>query len=230
MRDAEGGEVLSGAAVDGSCRVVLPLGRYWVKAQAPGMRSVPIRVAEGVAPGAALRLQPLQGADAKAQQRLAEMVQHDQAVREALGDAERTGDAAAVQRAEQALAMTDTAHRAEMARWLREKGFPRMADVGYDGVGAFWLLLQHAPDLLEGQLPALRAAVAAGELSRADLALSEDRVDLLRGRPQRYGSQLRPGPDGKLEPYWLADPESVDARRAAMDLEPLAAYLKRFER
>ncbi|MBP0500809.1 hypothetical protein J8J32_22290, partial [Mycobacterium tuberculosis] len=81
------------AAVDGSCRVVLPLGRYWVKAQAPGMRSVPIRVAEGVAPGAALRLQPLQGADVKAQQRLAEMVQHDQAVREALGDAERTGDA-----------------------------------------------------------------------------------------------------------------------------------------
>jgi len=71
--------------------------------------------------------------------------------------------------------------------------------------------------------------VVAGELQRSNLALSEDRIDMIQGRPQRYGSQLQMGKGGKLELYPLLDARQVDTWRAEMDLEPLAAYLKRFE-
>lgn len=223
-----GGEMLTGAGEGGRCRVALPPGNFWVKAEAPGLRSVAILAVGGLAPGRELRMHPLRGADADGQQRLSQMVARDQAVRAVLGEAQRRGDAERTQQAERDMEEVDVAHRAELGRWLQARGFPRAAQVGYDGVGAFWLLLQHAPELLEPQLPAMRAAVAAGELSRSSLALSEDRVAMIQGRPQRYGSQLQAGVDGRLALYRLASPESVDVRRAEMDLEPLQTYLKRF--
>jgi hypothetical protein len=223
-----GGELLRGTGQDGRCRIALPAGAYWVKAEAPGMRSVAIRVVDAAASGRELRMHPLSGIDTDGQQRLQQMVERDQAVRKSLAETQQLGNADLIGRAEREMEQVDSVHRAEIGLWLQERGFPHAAEVGYAGVGAFWLLLQHAPELLAPQLPAMRAAVAAGELSRSSLALSEDRVDLIQGRPQRYGSQLQSGADGKLGLYRLALPESVDARRAEMDLEPLAAYLERF--
>jgi hypothetical protein len=43
-----------------------------------------------------------------------------------------------------------------------------------------------------------------------------------------YGSQLRDGKGGKLELHPIEDRAHVDARRAAMGMEPLADYLARF--
>lgn len=230
VSEASGDEPLQQHARDGVCRITLPAGAHWVKAEAPGMRSVAIRVVDASAPGRSLRLQPLGGRDVAAQQRLQQLVSRDQAVRHALQQAQAKGDTAEIEHAEREMEQADAASHAALIVWLVMRGFPRAADVGLDGVGAFWLLLQHAPDQLAPQLSALRAAAAAGELSRADLALSEDRVAMMAGRPQRYGSQLQPGPDGKPVLHPLADMQSVDALRAAMDLEPLAAYLRRFER
>lgn len=228
MREEGDGEPTLVAARDGICRIELPAGAHWVKAEAPGMRSVAIRVADGAAPGRELRLQPMTGRDADAQRRLQEMVQRDQAVRQALDAAQRQGDAPRIEQAERDMQEVDRANQAQLTQWLQARGFPRAADVGFEGVGAFWLLLQHAPELMAPYLAQLRAAAAAGELQRSNLALSEDRIAMIQGRPQRYGSQLQPRSDGKLALYPLLDPAKVDAWRAEMDLEPLAIYLKRF--
>lgn len=56
-----------------------------------------------------------------------------------------------------------------------------------------------------------------------DLAYLTDRVLLAEGQPQEYGTQVRDG-----RPRELRAPESVDERRAAVGLEPLAAYLEGF--
>jgi hypothetical protein len=69
-----------------------------------------------------------------------------------------------------------------------------------------------------------------GELARSDLALSKERARVSVGQPQRYGSQLTSAADGKLVPYPWESVEQVDAWRESMDLEPLAACLKRFAR
>lgn len=230
IREDGAGEPAAVAAHDGVCRIELPAGPHWVKAEAPGMRSVAIRVVNGSAPGRELRLQPLTGRDTAGQQRLRQLAERDQALRRALEAAQRQGDPQLIEQAERDMLAADQAHQAELAQWLQARGFPRAADVGYGGVGALWLLLQHAPELMARYLHPVREAVAAGELPRSDLALSEDRLAMGQGRPQRYGSQLRPGKDGALALYPLLDPAQVDAWRAEMDLEPLAAYLKRFGR
>ncbi|MGW0672285.1 DUF6624 domain-containing protein [Streptomyces sp. NPDC002746] len=45
--------------------------------------------------------------------------------------------------------------------------------------------------------------------------------------PQVYGTQYTNGPDGKLRLYPVAEPEQLDARRAAMGLESAAEYHRR---
>jgi len=105
----------------------------------------------------------------------------------------------------------------------------RADDVGFDGVQDAWLLIQHSP-LIADQLPAMRAATQVGELPRSSLALSEDRALTMAGLPQRYGSQLTTDDAGKSTLFRLESAEQVDAWREAMDLEPLADYLRRFSR
>lgn len=107
-----------------------------------------------------------------------------------------------------------------------EIGWPGRSAVGEDGARAACLILQHAigePELMRGMLPALERAAAAGEARAAELAMLEDRIRVLEGRPQRYGTQY----DWDEAAMWMVpmgaveDPGSVDARRRAVGLEPM---------
>jgi hypothetical protein len=110
---------------------------------------------------------------------------------------------------------------------VERHGWPTIARVGQQGAADAWLLVQHAPvEFQEHCLPLLRDAVAAEDAEPKHLAYLEDRVNMFRGRPQRYGTQFRFGADG-LEVYTLEDPQRVDEWRAAIGLGPLAEYEER---
>ena len=118
--------------------------------------------------------------------------------------------------------------------WLREvvaaHGWPAASLVGTDGAHAAWLLAQHAdadPAFQRQCLGLIGAAVEAGEASLLEYAYLTDRVLLAEGKPQVYGTQVTRRGDA-WSPRNLGDPDGVDARRAAADLEPLAEYLGRF--
>jgi Family of unknown function (DUF6624) len=118
--------------------------------------------------------------------------------------------------------------------WLKaviaEHGWPGAALVGTDGAHAAWLLAQHAdadPAFQRQCLDLLTAAVEGGEARMHELAYLTDRVLLAEGQPQVYGTQVTLQ-GGAWVPRNLRDPDGVDARRAAADLEPLAEYLGRF--
>lgn len=112
---------------------------------------------------------------------------------------------------------------ADNTRWLEnviaEYGWPGHSLVGHDGAHAAWLLAQHAD--LDHQLPWLRLlqqAVEQGDADQSDLAYLHDRVRIRQGQPQYYGTQW-----GGLEPdatrlFPLAEPDQVNARRAAVGL------------
>jgi hypothetical protein len=119
------------------------------------------------------------------------------------------------------------------AAWLSdvidEVGWPGISIAGEDGSHAAWLLAQHAdryPELQQRCLELLEQAVAAGEAPAGDLAHLTDRVLLASGELQRYGTQIT-ARDGKFIPCRLLDPDSADARRAAVGLEPMEAHLAR---
>jgi hypothetical protein len=122
---------------------------------------------------------------------------------------------------------------AENLPWLRqvitEHGWPGRSLAGPDGAHAAWLLAQHAdadPAFQRQCLDLLAVAAAAGEATGAELAYLTDRVALAEDRPQEYGTQAA-ARDGRWAPSRLRDPDTVDERRAAAGLGPIAAYLDR---
>jgi uncharacterized protein DUF6624 len=122
---------------------------------------------------------------------------------------------------------------AENLPWLKqviaEIGWPGRSEVGVDGAHAAWLLAQHAdadPQFQRRCLDLLTAAAEQGEATRVELAYLTDRVLLAEGKPQEFGTQATEE-DGRCVPRLLRDPDTVDQRRAAIPLEPMAEYLAR---
>ncbi|MFF3258066.1 DUF6624 domain-containing protein [Streptomyces sp. NPDC002932] len=123
---------------------------------------------------------------------------------------------------------------ADNTAWLKQAiathGWPGITLVGEQGADESWLLAQHADhdlDLQHQVLSLLQDAVAAGEARPRHLAYLADRVLVAADEPQVYGTQYTNGPDGKLRLYPVAEPEQLDARRAAMGLESAAEYHRR---
>lgn len=108
---------------------------------------------------------------------------------------------------------------------LAEHGWPSVEEVGADGSGALWLLIQHAtdPDFLAESVPLMEQAAERGDLDRASVALSVDRVRTNRGEPQLYGTQFHEV-DGELVPYPIEDEARLDERRERMGLPPFEEY------
>jgi hypothetical protein len=116
----------------------------------------------------------------------------------------------------------DHANTARLREIVAEHGWPGRRLVGEEAAHAAWLLAQHAPPQFQEQcLPLLEDAVAQDDASPVDLAYLRDRVLMHRGEPQIYGTQYLIK-DGALTLWTVQDPAGLDARRAALGLEPEA--------
>lgn len=116
---------------------------------------------------------------------------------------------------------------ARLRHIVRQDGFPTAKLVGYDGVSAAWLILQHAendPVFQASLLPTIERQVQRGELAAQDYALLADRVFLAQGKSQRFGTQFS-GLGDRMQMEPLDDPAHVDERRTRLGLPPLADYM-----
>lgn len=113
-----------------------------------------------------------------------------------------------------------------LAALIAAHGWPGRSVAGEDGASAAWRIVQHAigqPARMRAWLPLLAEAAARGEADPADVAMLDDRIRVLEGRPQRYGTQYDWNtagtamvPSGDVE-----DPSTIDERRAAVGLGPM---------
>lgn len=113
---------------------------------------------------------------------------------------------------------------------IRERGWPTSDLVGDDGAEAAWLIVQHAIGLPEFQrrcLELLREAATAGAVPPWQPAYLLDRVLTFEGKQQVYGTSFDWDEEGLMSPRPIADPTSVDERRAAVGLPPLAEAIAR---
>ncbi len=113
---------------------------------------------------------------------------------------------------------------------IQERGWPTSAMVGEDGAEAAWLIVQHAIALPEFQrrcLKLLREAAAAGSIPTWQPAFLLDRILIYEGKAQIYGTGFDWDEDGLMSPRTIADPASVDERRATVGLPPLAEAIAR---
>lgn len=120
----------------------------------------------------------------------------------------------------------DSANTAWMRDMVASHGWPDRSAVGEDGMGAAFLLVQHA-DLdtafQAAMLPMITEAFRRGEAKGQSVALLTDRLAVARNQGQVYGSQATMD-SGRVVFHPIADSANVDARRAEMGLPPLAEY------
>jgi len=141
----------------------------------------------------------------------------DQAVRPA-GSVPDSGD-----QVWKRIAAQDSANAAVLREIVARYGWPGKRLVGIEGANAAWLIAQHNASLQREALRLMREM--PGDVSPMDLAYLEDRVLSGDGKPQRYGTQLRPARNGVAELFPIDDLEHVDERRAEAGLWPLGAYI-----
>lgn len=162
-------------------------------------------------------------------ERLVRLARLDQAARAALYGL----DLSALQPGERAIALSAAWSRVEAVDRANQRALKAMLPrgdgwfgrsvVGEEGAGAAFLVVIHAVrdrGLMREALRRMTPLAGTGEIEPAWYAALHDRLAVLEGRPQRYGTQpvCRRG-------EWVAgeveDPEGLEARRAVLGLADL---------
>ncbi len=105
---------------------------------------------------------------------------------------------------------------------IAEEGWPDRELVGDEGTVAAWFLAQHSISDPEFQRQALTLIhVRRGTVPAAQEAYLFDRIAMYEGRPQRYGTQSLPCPDGRYRGWQTEDPETLNDRRRSIGMPPV---------
>lgn len=107
-------------------------------------------------------------------------------------------------------------------------GFPGYDLVGKESSNNYWLLVQHSDFNVPFQmriLKLMKPKVDKKNASGQNYAYLIDRINLNRGKPQVYGTQIIMGENGTtLKP--CIDTVHLDRRRLSVGLKPEKEYLK----
>ena len=151
-------------------------------------------------------------------QKLLGMRERDQAVRAGFSSTMSEETMAAIM-------AVDQEHLGRLQEIIRHYGWPGRSLVSVDGSEAAWLLVQHTTlPFMNRCLPLLQEAVGAGEAEPRHYAYLYDRVQVQEGNLQKFGTQYKFSSEGVLEREPLANPDSVDQRRAALGLPTMKEY------
>lgn len=105
-----------------------------------------------------------------------------------------------------------------VAAIIKEIGYPDRSVVGYENESIAFLVVQHSnPEMMEQTLPLIKASVDQHLLKAMYYAYLFDRIAMLKGEPQYYGTQFTLS--GEL--YQIRDQENVNQRRAAFGMAAL---------
>jgi hypothetical protein len=156
--------------------------------------------------------------DSSWQEKLAPLVERDLFIREALLKRRVLSDTYHPE-----LEKVHTENARKLQKLIDKKSFPTLSNAGEKGVGQSWLIILHAislPDFMRECLTEIRLAAAANDYPLDLLASLEDRIAVLEGRPQIYGTH-RDWIKGELIPTPIEDPDLVNARRQGLGLPPM---------
>jgi len=111
---------------------------------------------------------------------------------------------------------------------IEKCGMPNLDNVEPEQMSTIWLVFQHSDNYHRKKyLPILKKSAENGDIRKSQIALLEDRILMMDGKPQIYGSQItRNSESGEWMIYDLNEPESVDKRRAEVGLKPLNEYVR----
>lgn len=103
-------------------------------------------------------------------------------------------------------------------------GYPTFEKVGKEASDAAWLIIQHSignPDFMKKCKTLLEIAVGEGKAEPLHLAYLTDRIAVLEGKPQLYGTQFDWDEKGRLSPNAFDDITKVNHRRKMLGLNTI---------
>ncbi len=155
---------------------------------------------------------------------LSGMAKEDQYYRNMLSTYRNTEDSIYTKPIWQSINHTDSINLRKADSLYSNYGWPGYDLAGKEGSAAFWLIIQHAPlESQEKYLTVLREMVAKDQASPINLAYLEDRINMYKKLPQKYGTQYQTIPaTGKTYLYPLQNAEKVNIFRAEVGLGPLS--------
>jgi len=121
----------------------------------------------------------------------------------------------------------DSLNEAQLITIIKEKGWPKISEVGNTANMTAFLVIQHAPlETQEKYLPFLKSSVKEGESFGGHLAYLEDRILISKGKKQLYGTQLNYDPKTDTQSVApIENPININKRRASVGLGTIEAYL-----
>lgn len=108
-------------------------------------------------------------------------------------------------------------------------GYPTIEKVGQEASEAAWLVIQHAigqPDFMKRCATLLNEAVQKEAANPVQLAYLSDRISVLEGNIQLYGTQFDWDDNNQLSPQPYDDLKKVNDRRKALGLNTLEEQTK----
>lgn len=111
---------------------------------------------------------------------------------------------------------------------IEKCGMPTTKELSAKQMNTIWLVLQHADnENRKKYFPLLKKSAQKRDLNKSQIAIMQDRILMMDGKPQIYGSQITENQETKeFEIYKLKKPQFVDKRRAEVGLGPLKEYVK----
>ncbi len=120
----------------------------------------------------------------------------------------------------------DKSNYTALIKIMDKHGWPKSSEVGERAAKAAFLIVDHHEDtvILAHFIPILKERCMEGEAEWIYYATIYDRLQVLLGKPQRYGTQYRVLDEKgeQLELFPLEDAKKVDAWREALGLPGLA--------
>jgi hypothetical protein len=103
-------------------------------------------------------------------------------------------------------------------------GYPTIDKVGKEANEAAWLVIQHSigqPEFMKKSAELLKSAVNENKADPKSLAYLTDRIAVLEGKPQLYGTQFDWDKHGNLSPNLFDDLNKVNERRKSIGLNTI---------
>lgn len=123
----------------------------------------------------------------------------------------------------------DAANTKFLKEVVKKYGWPKISEVGKKAAMAAWLISQHTPDPEFRRHCLVLMQEKPDEIEPQNLARTIDRVRILDGKLQYYGTHFKQKSDGTHEVIPTEGVENVEKRRAEMGLPTIEEKLKEYD-
>lgn len=115
----------------------------------------------------------------------------------------------------------DKLHTEQLKDIIQDIGWPTISKVGKSASEAAWIIAQHAmddPTFMQHCLVLMKEV--ENEIEKWQIAYLMDRLLMIEGKPQLYGTQYKKDEAGAMRMWKVEDPNQLDVRRKEIGLEP----------